>query len=408
MVQYSTKTEKKAYCRNQPETGGDESGRHIRNIFMRVLFFSRDYTPHDYRFLNAIVENGHECYYLRLEDRRQNLERRTLPESVHIVDWKWGKTRRNPVNDDELIVDIQKVWTAIRPDVVHSGPLPDVSWLTAKAGLHPHAAMSWGFDLMHDIEVNPELKRTTACALQQADWFLGDCYVERDTAARLGLNPDHATIFPWGIDPRRLYKRKSLIRKDLAEDDEFLLLSLRTMESNYSVETIVRAYILAAEKEPALKLALLGDGSQKEMLQKMAASVPKEISNRILWLGRKNNEELIEYYRAADLYLSASITDGSSVSLLEAMAFEVPVLVSAIPGNLEWVEEGKTGLLFETGNALMLAERILDCVENRDKLINITGRARNLICEKADWEKNKFLLTTAYQRAIEVNRNHLV
>jgi hypothetical protein len=40
--------------------------------------------------------------------------------------------------------------------VIHSGPLTDVSWLTAEADLHPHAAMSWGFDLMHDIEADPQ------------------------------------------------------------------------------------------------------------------------------------------------------------------------------------------------------------------------------------------------------------
>lgn len=367
---------------------------------MKILFFSRDYTPHDYRFLKAIVENGHECHYLRLEDRGQRLELRDIPGLVQVVDWRWGKAPRDPRQDAEVIADLQEVFSELQPDVIHSGPLPDVSWLVAQAELHPHVAMSWGFDLLRDIEVDPEMKRTTAVALQQADWFLGDCYVERDTAAELGLDPAHTTIFPWGIDPRRMAPGASHVRAELAGPDDFILLSLRTMEPNYSVETVVRAFLTAAQKSEKIKLALLGDGSQLEMLKAIADSAPASIQERIFWLGRKKNEELIDYFRAADLYVSASIVDGSSVSLLEAMACEVPVLVSAIPGNQEWVEDGKTGLLFETGNADMLAEKILDCVSDREKLKELSRSARALIEEKADWEKNKFLLTTAYGQAI--------
>ena len=371
---------------------------------MKVLFFSRDYTPHDYRFLKAIAEIGHDCYYLRLEDRGQNLERRALPDSVHVIDWKWGKAPRDPVNDSCVLSDLKKIWNDIRPDVIHTGPLPDVSWLTAKAGLHPHAAMSWGFDLMHDIEISTAMRHTTAYALQDADWFLGDCYVERDTAASLGLNPEHATIFPWGIDLQQLTREKSLIRGKLVRDDDFVLISLRTMEPNYSVATIVKGFLLAAQKEVSLKLLLIGDGSQKAMLQQIASSAPEEIQKRILWIGRKKNDELKDYFCASDLYLSASITDGTSVSLLEAMAFEVPALVSAIPGNLEWVTADETGFLFDTNNEQMLAKKILYCFNHREKLNAVTKNARKNIEEKADWEKNKFLLTTAYEQAIAVSK----
>jgi glycosyltransferase involved in cell wall biosynthesis len=371
---------------------------------MKVLFFSRDYTPHDYRFLKAIAEIGHECYYLRLEDRGQRLERRKLPDSVHVINWKWGKSPRDPVNDPYVITDLKTIWNEIRPDVIHTGPLPDVSWLAAKAGLHPHAAMSWGFDLMHDIEISDTMRQTTAFALQNADWFFGDCYVERDTAASLGLNPAHATIFPWGIDLQKLTREKSLIRGEFVQDDDFVLISLRTMEPNYNVATIVKGFLLAAQNVSSLKLLLLGDGSQKAMLQQMASSAPEEIQKRIFWIGRKKNDELKDYYCASDLYLSASITDGTSVSLLEAMAFEVPVLVSAIPGNLEWVTADETGLLFEPNNEQMLAEKILFCYENRGKLNSMTKNARKMIEEKADWEKNKFQLTTAYEQAIAVSK----
>ncbi len=167
---------------------------------MKVLFFSRDYTPHDYRFLKAISDNGDDVWFLRLETRNV-YESRPLPESVHIVDWEFGKAPFDLEKDAERAAEALKtVFEMIRPDVIHSGPLTDCSWLAAKAGLHPHAAMSWGFDLGREIETIPGARERAAFALAHADWFLGDCYVELDKAAELGWTREKATIFPGGID----------------------------------------------------------------------------------------------------------------------------------------------------------------------------------------------------------------
>ena len=113
---------------------------------MKVLYFTRDYTPHDFRFLSAVCGNGDEVYYLRLETRNV-YESRPLPEAVRIVDWAFGKELFDMESaEDRAIAALREVFETIRPDVVHSGPLTDCSYLAAMAGLHPHTAMSWGFE----------------------------------------------------------------------------------------------------------------------------------------------------------------------------------------------------------------------------------------------------------------------
>ncbi|NMA13412.1 MAG: glycosyltransferase family 4 protein [Chloroflexi bacterium] len=369
---------------------------------MKVLYFSRDYTPHDYRFLSAIHAIGHQVSYLRLTDARRNLENRALPVGVEIIDWQWGKGQFEESEADVVRAALQQIARQIKPDVVHSGPLPDCSWLVAEAGLHPHVAMSWGFDLMHDIHVDPQAKERSRVALEQADWFLGDCFVERDTAAELGLNPRHATIFPWGINPAVVKAGPSKMRTKLADENDFLMISTRSLEPNYDVATTLQAFLIAAAQEPALKMLILADGSQKEKLHAIAAAADSAIQQRIIWIERVPNPEIVDYYRSADLYISSSITDGSSVSLLEAQACELPVLVSAIPGNREWVQEGVTGFLFETGNIAQLAEKMLWCYRNRDKMGAVRAAARRQIETRADWDKNKFRLNEAYEQAIAV------
>ncbi len=364
---------------------------------MKVLYFSRDYTPHDYRFLNAICENGDEVWYLRLESRNK-YESRQLPAAVHIAEWPFGKVPFSFESDEDRAVEaLRVVYESIKPHVVHSGPLTDCSYLTAKAGLHPHAAMSWGFDLGREIETDPKALARAEFALANADWFLGDCYAELDKAAELNYDRSRAEIFPWGIDIERFSPAESSLRDNIMCDGSFLVLSLRTMEPNYDVETVVRAFLIAVRNEPGMRLILLGDGSQMPKLKAIADSDPN--GDKIRFLGRQPNEMLVDYYRSCDLYVSASIVDGSSVSLLEAMGCGIPVLMSAIPGNLEWVRDKENGLLFETGSFEELSQKMVYCCRNRDQLDKYALSARTLIVEKADWNKNKTRIHTAYKRA---------
>ena len=364
---------------------------------MKILYFTRDYTPHDYRFLNAICENGDDVYFLRLETRN-NYESRALPAAVHVVDWDFGKRPFDiETEEDAAVKALRSVYESVKPDVVHSGPLTDCSYLTAKAGLHPHTAMSWGFDLGREIVTDPKALERARFALSQADWFLGDCYTELDKAAELGYDRNRATIFPWGIDTARFSPRESSLREKITNGGDFLILSLRTMEPNYDVETVVRAFLAAVKSEPGMCLILLGDGGQMPKLKEIAASDPN--GEKISFLGRQPNEMLVDYYRSCDLYVSASIVDGSSVSLLEAMGCGIPVLMSSIPGNLEWVRDWENGLLFQTKNIEELAQKMVYCCRNRAQIQAYALAARKLIEEKADWNKNRKKIHTAYQKA---------
>ena len=366
---------------------------------MKVLYFTRDYTPHDFRFLNAIIENGDDVWYLRLETRNV-YESRPLPEKVHIVDWDFGNAPFDlAANEDKAVKSLKKVFDELKPDVIHSGPLTDCSYLAAKAGLHPHAAMSWGFDLGREIETLPGARDRAAFALSQADWFLGDCYVELDKAVELGYSGKRSTIFPWGIDVNRFCPGKKVLWNSIAGGGDFLILSLRTMEPNYDVETVVRAFLSAVSVENGMRLILLGDGSQMPKLKEIAANDPN--GNKISFLGRQPNDMLVDYYRSCDLYVSASIVDGSSVSLLEALGCGIPVLMSSIPGNCEWVEDGKNGILFRTKNIEELSEKMIDCCRSREKLKTMADAGRKLILENADWDKNKAKIHYAYRKAIQ-------
>ena len=102
------------------------------------------------------------------------------------------------------------------------------------------------------------------------------------------------------------------------------------------------------------------------------------VEERVHFPGQVSQTDLPRYYRSADLYLSASHCDGTSISLLEALACGRPALVSDIPGNREWITPGVEGWLFPDGDETALAEAIEQAASNPWRLSQIGEAARRL------------------------------
>jgi glycosyltransferase involved in cell wall biosynthesis len=164
------------------------------------------------------------------------------------------------------------------------------------------------------------------------------------------------------------------------------------------VDVIARAFVIAARQCPELRLIMLGNGSQSSQLRQIFMKAGLE--DRVLFPGLVSQADLPRYYHLADLYLSASHSDGTSISLLEAMACGRPVLVSDIPGNREWVQDGANGWLFPDGDENALAQAIVNAVAVRDHLPEIGRAARDIAEQRADWERNFPELMRAYRIAL--------
>jgi glycosyltransferase involved in cell wall biosynthesis len=124
------------------------------------------------------------------------------------------------------------------------------------------------------------------------------------------------------------------------------------------------------------------------------------VMDQVHFGGHISQADLPRWYHMADLYISPSHVDGSSVTLMEALASGLPCLVSDIPGNQEWIENGVNGWLFRDGNADDLAAKILDAIKNRELFGKIGEAARKTAEEKADWKKNFGKLLEAYNRVV--------
>lgn len=366
---------------------------------MRILYFSRQYTPHDHRFLSALAQTEHRLAYLRLEDGGQALEDRPLPPEVEQIAWAGGRKPARLRDGLRLLLDLQRVIRAYQPDVIQAGPLQTCALLVALSGYSRLLSMSWGYDLLIDARRSPLWAWATRFTLRRSAAMLGDCETIRRQAEAYGMHPGRIVAFPWGVDLAHFSPAPDPgLRRRLGWGaDDFVLLSTRGWAPIYGIETLARGFVLAARQRPELRLLMLGGGP-------LAASVRRlllqgGVLERVHFPGQARQADLPAYYRAADLYLSASRSDGSSISLLEAMACGRPALVSDIPGNREWVTPGRQGWLFPADDAQALAEAILGAVKNRAGLDEMGRQARQTAEQRADWAHNFPRLFDAYRLA---------
>ncbi len=397
----------------------------------RIIYFSTTYSPHDHRFLSALAKTEHQVYFVRLTRGKNESEDRIIPTEIEQVIWEGGQREFRWRDIPGYARGLRRVIKRIQPDVLHAGPIQTVGLVAVLTGFRPILTMSWGFDLMEDVHRNKWWEWVTRFVLKRSTFFTSDAQVTRDKAIEYGMNPERTIVFPWGVDLEHFKPSDSAIQRINAttnqrtnestnqrnnettrkrnnektkqrenettkqRNNEITLFCNRSWEPRYGVDVLAKAFVRAAKSKPNLSLILLAGGSQAGAIRRILTS--GGVMERVHFGGYIKQKDLPRYYHMADVYISPSHVDGSSVSLMEAMACGLPCLVSDIPANKEWVTEDENGWLFPDGDADALAEKILRVAENRDTLDEIGANSRRVAEESADWQKNFQKLLQAYE-----------
>ena len=367
----------------------------------RILYFSRDYTTHDHRYLSALAKTEHQVGYLRLEKRGRDLDDRPLPPEIEIIPWVGGQSPARFRDGLKLLIGLRKVIGQFKPDLIQAGPIQRAAFLAALSGFRPLLSMSWGYDLLVDANRDRGWAWATRYTLRRSDALLGDCHTIRNLAVDYGMMPERIVTFPWGANIEKYSPGDDNgLRQRLGwGKDIFVLLSTRGWSPIYGVEDLARAFAQTAQQHPELRLLMLGNGPLAPKIRQIFINA--RVQDQVHFPGMVNQKDLPNYYRAADLYISSSHSDGTSISLLEALACGKPVLLTDIPGNQEWVTtEGEVGWLFRDGDVNSLRDGILWALDHRDQLPAMGQAARQLAEARANWDENFPKLFEAYHLAL--------
>jgi glycosyltransferase involved in cell wall biosynthesis len=233
----------------------------------------------------------------------------------------------------------------------------------------------------------------TKYTLKRSTFFTSDANITKDKAVAYGMNPEKTIVFPWGVDLTTF--QPATFQPSNLQPATFTLFCNRSWETRYGVDVLARAFVKVARQNENVDLILLGGGSQGNVIRNILQN--GGVIDRVTFGGQISQTDLPRWYHMADLYISPSHVDGSSVSLMEALACGLPCLVSDIPANKEWVFEDENGWLFRDGDVDHLAEKILAAIRQREKLPEIGRASRRSAEMRADWKKNAEALMNVYR-----------
>ncbi len=126
------------------------------------------------------------------------------------------------------------------------------------------------------------------------------------------------------------------------------------------------------------KLAIVGDGEYKEELEKIAKG-----RNDIIFCGNQKDNNLAVLYSNAYLFVQSSEMEGLSISMLEAMAYGLPILASNISANLD--AGADSVLYFESKNEKDLEDKLLKLVNNEELAKEFGNKAKYRVEKDYNW-----------------------
>jgi glycosyltransferase involved in cell wall biosynthesis len=349
---------------------------------VKIATLSNAAAVHTRRWVEHFRGRGHEVGLWSLEPGPQALAGHALPRAP-LPGWL-----RYPL----ALPALARALAAFDPDLVDAHFVPNYGLLGALAGRRPLAVTAWGSDLLTVGPRDALRRRRARFVMRRADAVLVDSENLGAAARQLGAPPERLHVIPWGVDRARF--RPAPIR------EPGLLVSARMHEPIYDLPALLAGVKPVLERRPEARLVIAGDGSLRASLERRARETLP--AGRFEFLGRLEAAALAALLGRAELYLSASLSDSTSVSLLEAMACGAVPVVSDIDGNREWVGEGDGARMFPPRDAAGVTralERALGDPAWRD-----AARARNqrVIAERGDWGANLGRIEVLFERLVAV------
>lgn len=115
----------------------------------------------------------------------------------------------------------------------------------------------------------------------------------------------------------------------------------------------------------------------------------------------KESNDLVDYYKAASVYVAPTLYENLPIRILEAMACSVPVVASNICAIPEEIDNGVNGILIEPGSVKELVDAICHLLGDLNLRKRMGENARRTVLEKFNWDLNAARTVKAYKQVID-------
>lgn len=157
--------------------------------------------------------------------------------------------------------------------------------------------------------------------------------------------------------------------------DKLTAITVSRLSPEKDLGTMLYAVKQVVQQIPQFRLLIVGDGPERERLKQIAAEL--HLTTHVEFLGER--KDIPQLLSQAGFYVSSSLTEGISLTLLEAMSVGLPVVATQVGGNPEIVQQPETGALVPSANPALLASALVQMCQNQSQWAEIGRRARQRV-----------------------------
>ena len=270
--------------------------------------------------------------------------------------------------------------------------------LGSLSGFSPFILSVWGGDVYSFPKKSFIHKFIIKYNLKKANKILSTSRVMANETKQ--YTKKNIIVTPFGINRKVFYPKK--VENTLFKKEDIVIGTIKTLESKYGIEYLIKAFKILVDKHPdlPLKLLIVGGGALEDYLKLVVHEL--NIVDKVVFTGKVNYKEVPAFHNMISIFASLSIFDSESfgVAILEASATGVPAVVTNVGGLPEVVENGKTGFVVPKENSQKAAEAIEKLVLNKDLREEMGRNGINRVKELYDW-------TNCVDQMISIYKQHI-
>ncbi len=339
---------------------------------MKVMVLGDGSSIHTLLWLRSYLEGGFEVALFTLEEPSSH-----IPEGITVF-----HPDGIPSHKFKYLLkvgDLKKSINAFRPRILHAHMVPNYGTMAFFSG-HPYVISPWGRDILW---MKPSRSILYRNILRKALLIHADAYIlKKVMVEKLDVNPQKIRIFPFGLTKEIRQMAPKGKGRGIFKIVEFR----RHYDWIYNQSRLIEAVKILKERGiENFHLWMMSSGKDTDRYRKLVRKL--DIEDLITITGGSSREAILNMLQKAHIYVSASLVDSTSVSLLEAMVMGALPVVSDIVPNHEWISHGFNGFLFSPHHPEDIADTLQKAMD-----MELIERAmpfnRSLIEEKASWERN--------------------
>jgi len=292
---------------------------------------------------------------------------------------------KNPLSIMKSIKSLKKIMSDFKPSVIHAHQANSVGFITSLANKKkiPQVITTWGDDVLIFPKKNFVFRMLARISLNYSHAITADAQIMK-TAIEEFVGRKDVVVANFGIDIDQI--------EPVAKEN--IIYSNRLHDPLYNIDQLILGVKEFLKKNTSWKLIIAGNGSMTEYLKELAEqNLPAESYEFVGFVSSEKNQS---NFLKSTIFISIPNTDGTAISLLEAMAFGCLPILSDLPANKEWVTDGVNGIIVKDKNLSNALNQAMTIDRSKVQEIN-----HSIIVKRATKQANRSLFYAIYDNLLK-------